>query len=443
MATGPQRARLDRALNGAHDAQIERHAREWDRCQQILQQIGMSLMTASPEVKERIGGRTGPVVDAAFQRSAQHMGDKAAQLFSGAKALRDAADAITAGKTEQAALAAHPLSEPPPYRRPAGQPTKADLHDEAQSRQAHQAYQAAFAHQEERARVQADRMDRVFEHSAATMQKIHGEPDPQPTGTSGGAGGGGGGAGGSVPSGGGQSGPRHVDQAAPTGHHHPGPTVHGDPGPDDVPAPPGTVTGDPGVGAPQGGGPVDPAGLPASGVLGTSGAAGATGVSAGGVSAGTGAGLAGAAAGGVAGGLLGTGVTAGGIRGGAVAPLVSNGGTAASGVRGIGATARTGVTGALGSRSGGVGAVSSGSGSRSTGSGARSGASARAGGTSAAGRRGSTSGSRGAAGGRGAGAAASGRGGRGKDDEKRRTRDVFDTGDEWVDDEDTVPGILD
>ena len=200
MATGPQRARLDRALNGAHDAQIERHAREWDRCQQILQQIGMSLMTASPEVKERIGGRTGPVVDAAFQRSAQHMGDKAAQLFSGAKALRDAADAITAGKTEQAALAAHPLSEPPPYRRPAGQPTKADLHDEAQSRQAHQAYQAAFAHQEERARVQADRMDRVFEHSAATMQKIHGEPDPQPTGTSGGAGGGGGGAGGSVPS---------------------------------------------------------------------------------------------------------------------------------------------------------------------------------------------------------------------------------------------------
>jgi len=179
MATGPQRARLDRALAGAHDGEIERHAREWDRCQQILQQIGMSLVTASPEVKEQIGGRTGPAVDVAFTTSAHRMGDKAAELFQGARALRDAADAITAARAEQARLAAAPLTEPPPYRKPAGQPTRADLHEEAQSRQAHQAYQSAYADQEARAKQQADAMDRVFQHSSATMQRIHGEPDPR------------------------------------------------------------------------------------------------------------------------------------------------------------------------------------------------------------------------------------------------------------------------
>ncbi len=433
MATGPQRARLDRALSGAAAESISRHAREWERCQGILQQIGFALTAASPEVKQKIGGRTGPAVDAAFTRSARSMGAKGAELLEGARALSDAADAITAAKAEQARLQNSPLTQPPAYRPPVGPPTEADIQAESQNRQAHADYAAAYADQESRARQQADAMDRVFGHSTETMKTIHGERDPEPAGSSGGGVGGGsgggvgGGSGGSVPSGGG--GPR------PTGGpgHHPGnPGPH--PGPGYVPGNPGgSPGGSPGgiPGGPQGGGGYDPVSTPATGGT-PGGSVGVPGSTPGGsISAGTGLGLAGAACGGVAGGLLGTGVAAGGIRGGGLTPVVTNPGTAAGGVRGIGTTARTGATGALG-RSGGVGAVSSGSGSGS-----------RSGSSSALGRRGTTSGSRGAAGGRGTGSVASGRGGRGKDDEKRRKRDAFDTGDEWVEDEETAPGVLD
>ncbi|MGY2702197.1 hypothetical protein [Nocardioides sp. HB32] len=435
MATGPQRARLDRALHGANDGDIDRHASEWEYCQGILQQIGTALLTASPEVKQKIGGRTGPAVDAAFNRSATSMSDKSTELGAGAQALRNAADVIRSAKIEQDDLARHPLSEPPPYHAPVGPPTRADIQAESQNRQAHSNYQAAYDDQEARAKKQADAMDRVFGHSATTMKQIHGEPDPKPAGSSGGGtggasgGGASGGSGGSVTAGGG-GGPRSVDgptyypgspgtgTTGTTGH--PGSPV---PGPGYVPA-----GGGPG-GAPQGGGPVGPISTPAAGGTpgGTPGATGGT--SGGSIGAGTGLGLAGAAAGGAAGGLLGTGLSAGGLRGGAVSPVVTSSGTAASGVRGIGATSRTGVTGPLG-RPGGAGAVSSGSGS------------GRSGAASAAGRRGTTGGSRGAAGGRGTGAA-SGRGGRGGKDDKRRKRDVFDTGDEWVEDEDAAPGVLD
>jgi hypothetical protein len=400
VATGPQRARLDRALSGAHDGEIDSRATEWEKCKGILDRISLALATASPQVKERIGGRTGPAIDAAFDRSAQEMGDKAAQLVEGAQALRNAASAIRTARSEQQRLAANPLSEPPAYQRPSGQPSPADLRAEAQNRQAHRSYQAAYADQESRARAQADAMDRVFGHSADTMRRIHGEPDPRPDGPSGGGVGGGGVSGGGV-SGGGVSGGSGgtVGSSGGGGPRHAGGPV-GHPG---------------GVGAPQGGGPGGPVGTPAGGT-------GATGTPSGGINAGAGLGLAGAAAGGAAGGLLGTGLTAGGIRGG-LASVVGNPGTAAGGVRGIGATSRTGIAGPLG-RSGGVGAAGSGS-------------------TSAARRGvGTRAGSRGAAGGRGTGATASGRSARSKD-EKARRRDLFDTGDEWVEDEEASPGVLD
>ena len=175
MATGPQRARLDRALTGADPGDIGRHAGEWEYCQTILQQIGTALVNASPEVKEKIGGKTGPAVDATFTRSADAMRAKSEQLGHGARALRDAADVITAAKNEQADLRAHPLTEPAPYQKPTGQPTPQDIQAEAENRQAHANYQAAYTDQEARAKQQADAMDRVFGHSTATMKKIHGE----------------------------------------------------------------------------------------------------------------------------------------------------------------------------------------------------------------------------------------------------------------------------
>ena len=426
---GPQRARLDQGLTGAHDDSVRESAQEWVACAKILRQISMALLTASPEVKQRIGGQTGPAIDAAFQTSSEGMSAKGAELIKGATALQAAADAIETARTEQEHLKAHPLSEPTVYSAP-GQPTEQQLKHEASSRQAHKEYQAAYADQETRAQKKADHMDKVFEHSTAVMKEIHGEPDKpwppddedQPTGP---------GRGNNDNSGNRPTGitPTHHDNDDDTTIQpirDPQPT---DDGTDDVPI--GTVPDDGGTS--QG---TFPTPTP---VPGTDVAPPTPGTSSPGVGGSTGLGLAGAAAGGIGGGALSAGLATSGIRGGGVAPISTGGSTATSGVRGIGATSRSGASGTLG-RGAGVTPTGAGAGASSRGGGARSSGVAGRGG----GSRGGT-GSRGGAGGRGAatGAAAGGRSGRSKDDEKKKRSGDFDDSEDWIDDEDVAPGVLD
>lgn len=406
--TGPQRARLDQALSGAHDGAVEASAREWQICVGILQEIATRLESASPEVKREIGGQTGPAIDAAFKRSSEGMTQKAEDLARGGVALQQAANAIATARAEQQYLDAHPLTEPAPYVPGPGPRTDQDIAKEAAAQQAHNDYAAAYADQEARAKAKADHMDQVYAESTAVMKQIHGVPDREPPGqptSSGGAGGGGGGGGGAPfrhpVSGGGSGTTGHgstISYPPTDGGNHDGGNHGNDPGSgtETSPTSDGTL-----VGAPQGGLTIEQPG-PAPGGIGSAAPSGATG--------GTGLGLAGAAAGGIGGGLLGTGLATGGIRGGPT-PVVTGSGTAASGVRSIGATSRSGAAGALG-RSGAVG-----SGATSTGR-------------------------RGAAGGRGTGPAG-GRGGR-KKDEKKGRRDPFDTvAEDWLDDEEAAPGVLD
>lgn len=439
MAAGPQRARLDTALTGAFESAVEASSAEWNRCVSHLWRISAALETASPAVKEQIGGQTGPAIDAAFARSSQGMTAKAEELAKGTTALRSAANAIHDARQEQQALSAQPLSEPGPYHKPVGPPTDQDLQDEAENRQAHARYSAAFADQERRAQEKADHMDRVFEHSTAVMKEIHRIPDPEPKPHGGDPGGGGPAGGGSGPAGGGRApGPAGApnDPRNPTPYHPPGP--HG-PGPGLTPYQPGPgltpYQPGPGGAAPQGGTPFEYTPGSGTGQVPVSGSSG--------LSGNAGLGVAGAAAGGIGGGMLASGMAAGGIRGG-LTPVVASPGTAASGVRGIGATGRAGVSGALG-RAGGTSVTpTSAAAGRGTAA-ARAGASRTGAGGTAAGRN-----AAGKAGGRGAGArgsgtggAATGRGGRRKDDEKGRKRDLFDAAEDWIDDEDAAPGVID
>lgn len=428
MATGPQRARLDRAVNGAIDSAVDDSSFEWRRCASIMDQIATALVQASPTVKEEIGGQTGPAVDAAFTRSADGMSKKRADLMKGVTALDQAAEVIRASRQEQQALAGQPLSEPAPYRAPSGQPTEQDLQEEAQSRQAHADYAAAFADQERRAKEQADRMDRVFEHSTAVMKEIHGVPDPEPRDAGGGGGAGGSGGGGGVTP---ASGPGAPATGGPHGGRPPG--AHGPSGPHGpglTPYQPGSGGPVPVIGgaAPQGGGtPFEYTPGSGAGQVPISSASG-------GVSGAAGLGVVGAAGGALGGGMLATGLAAGGLRGGAV-PVVAGPGTAASGVRGIGATARSGVSGALGRVGGGAPGAAVGQTPASTArNGSRTGAGSRTGTGSRVGRGAGTAGATGAAG-------AGGR--RGKDDEKRRQGELYDVAEDWVDDEDAAPGVLD
>lgn len=424
---GPQRARLDQALTGAHEQPVSDAVREWSRCSRIMRTIAIALENASPAMRAEIGGRTGPAIDAAFKRSADGMTQKSVDLSTGSMALQRAADAMAAARAEQQYLDDHPLTEPAPYVPGPGPRTDEDIAKEAAAKQAQDNYAAAYADQEARAKAKADHMDQVYAESTAVMKQIHGVPDREPPGqptSSGGAGGGGGSAPFRPPvsggSGSGTTGHGATISYPPTdGGNHGG--NHGNAtgsGTGASPTTDGTL-----VGAPQGGITIEQPGL-APGVIGSVAPNGSTG--------GTGLGLAGAAAGGIGGGLLGTGLATGGIRGG-LTPVVTGSGTAAGGVRGIGATSRSGAAGALG-RSGAVG-----SGATPTGRGSAARASGVASGRGTAGR---AAGSRGAAGGRGTGSAG-GRGGRNKDEKKGR-RDLFDTAaEDWLDDEEAAPGVLD
>ncbi|GAA4697157.1 hypothetical protein [Nocardioides conyzicola] len=433
MVKGPQVERLNKAVLGTDPAVVNNAAIEWSRCRDILETVSTYLSQASGTVKWAIGGETGPAVDAAFQRSAAAMSAKSVVLKDAVQALVDAGAAMHVA--QQAAATMQDMDQPTPYTAP-GDADDTQLAKEAKSKADQKAFAKAFAEQEEKARIEADQLEATFTKSAATMKKIHGEPDPpkvpkpakqQPGGSNGG-------------SSGGTTGhaitPTHLQ--GPTGHHgteiglvhQPHHTVgfeqvlthhhH------EVP----TTTGENTTETPASSIDYEPVSGSASG----SGLGSALGVG-------------GATAGGMAAGLIGaklTGALKGGLfptSGGAAAGTAGRG-TAASAVKGIGASARTGGAGTLG-RSG---AAAAGAQGKSAAGAGRSGAGAGAGRSGAgAGRSGAgagRSGGRGGAGGR-SGAGPTGRSGRNKDDEKGKKKELFDVAEDWIDDEGAAPGVLD
>ncbi|GAB6986769.1 hypothetical protein [Nocardioides pyridinolyticus] len=450
---GPEERRLIQALNGIMPGRAGGGAQEWDECAEILVQLGQRLhATTMPIPPGEAGAQTAQAMDTAFKRSATAMIERAEKLRHGVRALRDAQGVMEDARTAYETLG--PETSGPGEFRSTADPKSPEY---ITAKQQHGAAEAAhLEEQQRRERVSkhwADQLDATFTKSAGTMREIHGEPPPPPPpsgyqGSHRGVSAPGGGVGGhTAPSGGG------VGTPGGRGEHHLAPTG-GDVGT------PGGSGGEHNLpptgsgGTPQGTPltPYDP-GTPG----GTTTVGGTTG---GGVSPAAGLGVAGAAGGAAAGGIIGAGLATGGLRG-AITPALVNPGTAASGVRGIGATSRTGVSGALGRPAGvsgtpGAGAASSGTAARS-GSAARSGVGAARSGAASAGSRGSAGGRGTGAAVRGAGARGSaaagggvarrggvaGRGGRGKDEERRGQDDPFEAPEDWVGEDEASPAILD
>jgi hypothetical protein len=438
---GPEETRLIQALQGANPGKASGGAKDWSACAELLDSVAASLAVAQlPVGAGDAGEQTAKAITESFHRSAKAMSERAGKMRQGTTALQDASQVITTANEAHIALGPEPTA--PTYTPHEDPSSEAGIkkHNAFLADQA--AYDAEREHREKVSQREADRMDTVFAKSSATMKDIHGIPDPPPPPP-----GYGGTGGGSTPHAGTPHSPTRGDTGGthPTGQWQP-PRPPADTGTDTgvgdgIGTATGTGTGTDtgtagGGGGPQGNPGIDYQPNPGS----TPGPPVGTGTGiGGGLTPTTGLGVAGAAAGGIGGGLLGAGLTTGGIRG--TTPVVTSPGTSASGVRGIGATARSGVSGTLG-RSGGAAAVSSGSSARGTG--ARAGATAVGRGTSARGAAGRGADSRGAAGGRGgaAGSTAGGRSGRSKDEKKGR-RDPFDVEEEWVDDEGAAPGVLD
>ncbi|MCD4524657.1 hypothetical protein [Nocardioides sp. cx-173] len=446
MVTGPQQQRLETALAGASEDVVAASAREWRRCANLLNSVAMALEHASG-LESSLGGQTGPAMAKAFRTSAKGMRAKQDELIMGNEALGVAHGAIVAARVGKSEMN-HYYPQPPnpgPYRPPPGPKDGSDLPAQTQHQEKMQSFSDAFEARENIARQLADRIDTDFGSATETMKAIHGIPDPEQPATpadpspyvppSGG-----------LPPGGSTRPPRTTDHASiGSNPHHgiqvvpPDDNICGFPPPpiQEVPVhepptePPGlqptpTTTQPPGL--PPGAVPTTPGG---PGAIGGGGGSG---------------GFPSAAAGAIAGGGL-AGAAVAGIRGAMSRVAGVHAATAGSAAgRPIGASSRAGAAGALGrgaaaSPGGGAGA-GRGAGGRGAAVSPGGGAGGRgAGGRGAAGGRGVAGGG---AGGRG-GAAAAGTGrGRGKDEQERRgDRDLFDDGQDWIDDADAAPGVID
>ncbi len=454
MPRGPQEARLDRAVSGAARSAIQAAEEEWRNGARSLDNVAMALEMAGPQVIANFGGtHTGPAAQQAFRKVAEKVRARKEQMEQAAEALAQADVAVGEAKQVHASLGALPSEPARPDIAPGTNDADAVRQQRTYTTQLG-GYHAAMADREAKAEAATNDMDRVYRDSTATMRQVHGEPDAR-SGGSGTAGGGG-----AVPTTGGSSSDGSAATSTPAttssppgGHSTPGTSATGTP---HVVAPPGATP--PVITAPgtaQDGTALPPVTSPPA-TVGATGAAPAT--------SSTGAGAAGGLAGALGGGLLGGAAGIGGaVRGGGTSVPVS---TTSAG-RSIGSSARTAPAGALG-RGGATAASGSTAGASRTGT---TSSAARTGATNATGRAGSATGGTGRAGGRGvagsagpaggrgqagssgrtgtrlgprgAGIAAAARGGTKRDEDRNDRDDVFESPQDWVDDEDAAPGLID
>jgi hypothetical protein len=416
MPKGPHELRLDSYVTGGNVDTIRHSARVWTQGQRVLERLATALETAKPQLMHKFGPQTGPAAAAAFEKVAGNVRDQAKEMQRASAALTTAADALHDAQTTHHQLGNAPASPPPDASQKSGESAEAFHLRQRDVTAAQNHYATESAQREQQSQRATHGVDTKYDHAIKVMESIHGRPARSGHGTSGtgGAGVPGGsvpppsstGAGGPrdsswiTPTGGQHTGP-HTGQ--PTGGHHPGQVTDGGTGNGNVDSPP--TYDDPGV--PQGPGYADPGYADP----GTSTVPGGVPTSPGGQVP-----LGPSATSTVAGGVISTGIVGGttgltnAMRTTAMTAMTAEEQAALSASR---TTASTGATtgAAVAGRGGAVGMA----------------------GSSRAGGRGT---------GRAAGAGAGGRGDRGKKRKRPAGTDFFDEGD-WLDDDETSPGVLD
>ena len=176
MADGPQRSRLDTALDTADVGGVTGASSEWLRCATLLGEVAKALDNAA---EMDVRGSTGTSMKGAFTRSAKSVREKIERLDQGRTALLDAHAAIVTARQDRVALDAdNPgMSEPgefrpDPEKTPEENKTARGLHQGAVND-----YWDRYARREAEARRIADSLDTKYADSVAVMKQIHGEPD--------------------------------------------------------------------------------------------------------------------------------------------------------------------------------------------------------------------------------------------------------------------------
>lgn len=376
----------------------------WNAAAVSLSRVGARLNKAAPKMLAGFGPDSliGQEAQGTFVRAAERVLERRQQLKDASDTLIEVATAMADAK----AAAADPPAEPGPApKMPSGIGSETDdltaLKVHAGKARLHANAVNAYGDADEDARVKVEALKEKYTAASGVLAKIHGDPYVPPPGSDPQGGGPGGGSG--VPAGG-RSPYGGVGRHPGVGHplpHVPLGSPH-EPLSPHTPVPYGPVEPG-GQGHPPG-----PAASPSSD------------------GGGFGVGPA-VIGGGVAAGVFGGPGVVNGIR------SLLSGRNPLSSAGTIGSTNRTGGPGSLGRSTGGTGSPGSqvnrnagrGAGGRGTGAGGR-------GATGSPGGRGT----------RGTGTGAGGRGRKKKDADQGQDRDLFDDGQDWLDDEGAGPGLL-
>ena len=180
MVAGPQESRLNRAVAGADRWNLFLAETEWRDRADRLDYVANALDKAAPVMVSHSGGDTGTTAQEAFRKVAQKSRARAAQMRTASEAIGRARDALVRAEGVQKELAGNPQGDRPSFT--PSPPGVNDVEDVKRYR-AHtdqlNAYNAAAAERQARARAAADHMDEAYGRSTDDLESRPGDLTPQ------------------------------------------------------------------------------------------------------------------------------------------------------------------------------------------------------------------------------------------------------------------------
>nr|MBA3780366.1 hypothetical protein [Nocardioides sp.] len=176
--SGYQKARLESYLSGAKEKAVKDTANDWKRCASVLSIISTALADASPKMKEEIGGKTGPAVDAEFTKAAETMKLRAETLTAGSAKLESVAQVMADAREVKDTMKD---IEPPtkPTRTPGSSTADEETAQQTYDTD-HGIYLAQVDAQEAKAEKWANAMNTDFQDAIPAMRAISGYEPPPP-----------------------------------------------------------------------------------------------------------------------------------------------------------------------------------------------------------------------------------------------------------------------
>ena len=183
MTRGPQQQRLREFLDRANQEELRSAGRQWSQGQNLLMDISAQLERMSGDMgrssDEEFQGQTADAARMSFVASARAMAAKAAQLEQGADAFEQSATAVDQAIAEREALAQNDGAQPPTRpSTPPGSTDPADVRAQSSYDTANAAYWDRYHADERRATDAITALDQTHTASAEVFKSIHGEPDP-------------------------------------------------------------------------------------------------------------------------------------------------------------------------------------------------------------------------------------------------------------------------